>query len=78
MFLMGDATVGLKLLQEALRLDPDSHDIKQSFKIARKVKECLEMVEKKIFSRNFSDALNLLSFSVDHLQPLPPKVRELC
>lgn len=36
-FLMGDAKVGIQLLQEALRLDPDCEEIKLSFKLAKKV-----------------------------------------
>eukprot|EP00980_Cylindrotheca_fusiformis_P031212 scaffold25998_cov122-Cylindrotheca_fusiformis.AAC.5 len=72
-FLMGDSAVGLKLLQEALRLDPDSSEIKQSFKIAKKVKDSMDVAQTKIFSRNFEEAVELLTFCVENYKPLPPK-----
>ncbi|CAJ1942004.1 unnamed protein product [Cylindrotheca closterium] len=72
-FLMGDLKVGLKLLQEALRLDPDSAEIKNSFKAAKKVEQSIEGAKKKMFSRNFQEAVDLLTSCVDIYKPLPPK-----
>jgi DnaJ family protein C protein 7 len=72
-FLMGDAAVGIQLLHEALRLDPDSKEIKQSFKTAKMVKESMESAQKKVFSRNFKEAVELLTFCVENYKPLPPR-----
>lgn len=72
-FLMGDSAVGMQLLQEALRLDPDSQEIKESFKTAKKVKDSMDSAQKMVFSRNFQEAVNLLTFCVEQYKPLPPK-----
>lgn len=72
-FLMGDLGVGIKLLQEALRLDPDSEDIKTSFKTAKKVQRCLDDAKQKMFSRQFQEAVELLTSCVEIFEPLPPK-----
>jgi DnaJ family protein C protein 7 len=72
-FLMGDAKIGIQLLQEALRLDPDSQPIKQSFKMAKKVQGWMETAQRKIFSRQFLEAIDLLTSCIQHYQPLPPK-----
>jgi len=72
-FLMGDMKVGIKLLQEALRLDPDSSDIKHSCKTAKKVQRQIEEANKKIFSRKFQEAVELLTSCAEIYQPFPPR-----
>jgi len=72
-FLMGDLNVGLKLLQEALRLDPDSAEMKTSFKAAKKVQRSMEEARTKEFSRHFQEAVDLLTSCVEVFKPLPPK-----
>ncbi|KAL3928503.1 MAG: hypothetical protein SGBAC_012626 [Bacillariaceae sp.] len=73
MFLMGDMKVGIKLLQEALRLDPDSEEIKNSFKAAKKVERSMEEARKKMFSRHFQESVDLLTSCMEIYKPLPPK-----
>ncbi|KAL3911241.1 MAG: hypothetical protein SGILL_007358, partial [Bacillariaceae sp.] len=73
LFLMGEADTGLKLMQEALRLDPDSKEIKVSYKSTRKVKAWMEEAKKKMFHRGFTETAELLSNCIDEYKCLPPK-----
>lgn len=73
LFLMGEAETGLKMMQEALRLDPDSEEIKQSFRSFKKVKGWMEEAKQKMFTRAFAETVDLLSSCVEQCKPLPPK-----
>jgi len=74
LFLMGESKLGIQLLQEALRLDPDSEEIKRSLKTTKKVNQCIETAQQKMFSRKFAEAIELISFGIQHYQPtIPPK-----
>jgi len=71
-----DFKIGIQLLQEALRFDPDSEPIKKSLRVAKKVKEFMELANSKIFSRQFQLAVDLLTACLQEYQdpiPLPPK-----
>jgi len=72
-FLMGDAKVGIQLLQEALRLDPDCEEIKLSFKLAKKVDRWLMAASKQVFSRQFQPAVESLTSCLQAYQHLPSK-----
>ena len=73
LFLMGDAKVGIQLMQEALRLDPDSKELRQSYKTAKKVNESIQEARKKMFARHFKETVELLTFGIQQYHPLPPK-----
>ncbi|KAL7536816.1 hypothetical protein ACHAXR_009937 [Thalassiosira sp. AJA248-18] len=74
LFLMGEYKSGIQLLQEALRLDPDDEDIKKSYKMAKKVKDSTETAQQKMFSRQFTQAVDLAALAIQQYQPiLPPK-----
>lgn len=68
-FLMGDAKVGIQLLQEALRLDPDSTTFKQSYKQAKQVQEWLTLAQQALFSRKFQTAIDHLTQCLEAYQP---------
>jgi DnaJ family protein C protein 7 len=72
-FLMGDLDVGLKLLREALRLDPESSSIKTTLRQSKQVKELMETAKQKVFHRQFQEAVDLLTRAIELCQPLPPK-----
>ena len=73
-FLMGDdPKVAIQLLQEALRLDPDSQAYKQSYKQAKKVQNAMTEAQKCMFTRKFEEAISNLTVSIETLQPLPAK-----
>lgn len=72
-FLMGDAKVGIQLLQEALRLDPDSSTFKKSYKQAKQVHDWTTLAQQSMFSRNFSQAIETLTRCVEAYKPLPTK-----
>ncbi len=72
-FLMGDAKVGIQLLQEALRLDPDSSAFKKSYKQAKQIQEWSTLAQQSIFSRKFQPAIDYLTQCLDAYQPLPSK-----
>lgn len=61
-------------MQLALRLDPDSRDIKASLKSARKTKELIDEAQQRARARNFSEAVDLLSDALEQYRPsIPPK-----
>ena len=68
-FLMGDAKVGIQLLQEALRLDPDSNIFKQSYKQAKQVQEWMTTAQQAMFSRKFPMAIDHLTQCLESYQP---------
>jgi tetratricopeptide (TPR) repeat protein len=78
-FLMGDcnddenAKLGMRLLQEGLRLDPDSDQLKQAYKRAKQVNEWMTTAQRHLFSRNFQEAADLWTQCIQHYKPLPPK-----
>ncbi|KAG7350699.1 chaperone protein DnaJ [Nitzschia inconspicua] len=73
LFLMGEAETGIKMMQEALRLDPDSEEIKRSFRSSKKVKSWMKEAKQKMFVRAFAEAVDLLTSCIDQCDPLPPK-----
>lgn len=71
--LMGDDNrVGLDLLQEALRLDPDSELFKTSYKRAKKVCRWTDEAQKFMFQRDFTQASQLLEQACQTFEPFPP------
>lgn len=63
-----------EMLGPALRLDPDDDDIKRSYRTAKNVKERAELAQQKLFSRQFTEAIDLASSAIEQYQPtLPPK-----
>jgi DnaJ homolog subfamily C member 7 len=73
LFLMGEGEIGVKMMQEALRLDPDSEEIKNSVRSFRKVKELMERAKQKMFRREFAETVDLLTNCFEKCEPLPPK-----
>lgn len=73
LFLMGEAESGLKLMQEALRLDPDSQQIKMSYKSTKKVKAWIEEAKTYMFRRSFKETVESLTSCINECEPLPPK-----
>jgi DnaJ family protein C protein 7 len=73
LFLMEETEMGIKLLQEALRLDPDSDEIKVSLKSCKKVKECMDVARQKMFNRSFIETVDLLTQCIEQCVLLPPK-----
>lgn len=74
-FLMGDAKLGIQLMQEALRLDPDSKDLKATYRQAKQVREWMEATQQAMFTRKFDQAIELLTQCLETYRPstLPPK-----
>ena len=72
-FLMGDGSLGIQLMQEALRLDPDSQEIKKSYKQSKQVHEWMLLAQKATFSRKFDETIDLLTKCVTVFCPLPAK-----
>jgi len=72
-FLMGDGKVGIQLMQEALRLDPDSSDLKMSYKQTKQVYEWMNEAQKMTFARKFDDTVDLVTKCLDTYRPLPSK-----
>jgi len=73
-FLMGDDPKGaMQLLQEALRLDPDSEGYKQSYKRAKRVQAAMTEARKLVFRRAFGEAVARLTDALEALRPLPAK-----
>lgn len=73
-FLMGDdPKVAIQLLQEALRLDPDSNPLKHSYKQAKQVHQSMAEAQKCMFSRKFEEAVSTLTLCIETYQPLPAK-----
>lgn len=68
-FLMGDAKVGIQLLQEALRLDPDSAIFKQSYKQAKQVQEWMTLAQEAMFSRKFQMTIDYVTQCLESYQP---------
>ena len=60
-FAMGDTDHGLKLQQEALRLDPDSSQIKDSYKRSKQVNTCMKNAEQCMFRRDFPKAVEIFT-----------------
>ena len=72
-FLMGDGPVGIQLMQEALRLDPDSQEIKSSYKLSKQVHEWMLLSQKATFSRKFDETIDLMTKCLKVFFPLPAK-----
>jgi DnaJ family protein C protein 7 len=72
-FSIGDTALGLKILLEALRLDPDSQLFKDSFKRSKKVSAWMQEAKQKVFQRSFSEAVPLYAQCIETCQPLAPK-----
>ena len=69
---MGDDNkVGLDLLQEALRLDPDSELYKSSYKRGKKVCRWIDEAQQMIFRRDFLQASQLLEQACQTFEPFP-------
>jgi DnaJ family protein C protein 7 len=73
MFLMDDMEVGLKWMQQGLRLDPDSASIKATYRQLKQVKELLETARQEHFRRKFDLAVDILTQAISKCQPLPAK-----
>ena len=69
MFLMDDdLSTGVKLIQEGLRLDPDSKSIKATLRRCKQVKTLVEQGKSEVFRRRFNDAVSTLSQAIDTQQ----------
>ena len=69
MFLMGDdINTGIKLIQEALRLDPDSKSIKASLRRCKEVRTLMEQAKSDIFRRRFEEAGSCLTQAIQTQQ----------
>jgi DnaJ family protein C protein 7 len=73
LFLMEETEMSIKLLQEALRFDPDSDEIKSSLKSFKKVKRWMDTAKQKMFNRAFSETVDLLTQCIQQCDLLPPK-----
>jgi tetratricopeptide (TPR) repeat protein len=76
LFLMGESAMGLKLIQEGLRLDPDAVEIRTSYRSFKKVKEWMDQAKQLMFLRQFKDVIDLLTKSIEECESassLPPK-----
>lgn len=76
LFLMGESAMGLKLIQEGLRLDPEAAEIRTSYRSFKKVKEWMDQAKQHMFRRHFKDVVELLTQCMDECAPtnsLPPK-----
>ena len=76
LFLMNEPQHGLKLVQEALRLDPDAANIRKSYKSLKKIKEWMDEAKQQMFRRQFKDVVELLTKCIDEctsMSCLPPK-----
>jgi DnaJ family protein C protein 7 len=72
-FLMGDGNLAIQLMQEALRLDPDSQEIKNSYKQSKQVHEWMLLAQKTTFERKFDQTVDLITKCLDAYRPLPAK-----
>jgi DnaJ homolog subfamily C member 7 len=69
-FFMGgnDLQVGIKLVQEALRLDPDSSSIKASFRRYKQVKTLLQDATAESYHRRFEAAATALTEAIQAME----------
>jgi DnaJ homolog subfamily C member 7 len=69
-FFMGgnDLQVGIKLVQEALRLDPDSASIKASFRRCKQVKTLLQDATAESYHRRFEAAATALTQAIQAME----------
>ena len=75
MYLVGDFDNAVKLLREALRLDPDAHHAKLVVKKCRKVQKDVDAARLALYNRNFDQAVLHYTGALEKSQPLPIKAR---